>query len=118
MDQQAEKKEKKEGKKMRQRVTGLGRRTREEIANWNQMTALRFQTGGRHQTSPASLQGNQHTASDVRHIAHHAYRQSLTLMYSVELRAALLVRFCSTGNSFTSFSLSQLLTCCTALEQM
>ena len=38
-------------------VTGLGRRTREEIAKWNQMTALRFQTGGRHQTSPASLQG-------------------------------------------------------------
>ena len=29
-------------------VTGLGRRTREEIAKWNQMTALRFQTGGRH----------------------------------------------------------------------
>ena len=27
-------------------VTGLGRRTREEIAKWNQMTALRFQTGG------------------------------------------------------------------------
>ena len=40
-----------------ERVTGLGRRTREEIAKWNQMTALRFQTGGRHQTSPASLRG-------------------------------------------------------------
>ena len=40
-----------------ERVTGLGRRTREEIAKWNQMTALRFQTGGRHQTSTASLQG-------------------------------------------------------------
>ena len=39
------------------RVTGLGRRTREEIAKWNQMTALRFQTGERHQTSPASLGG-------------------------------------------------------------
>ena len=38
-------------------VTGIGRRTREEIAKWNQMTALRFQTGGRHQTSPASLGG-------------------------------------------------------------
>ena len=34
-----------------ERVTGLGRRTREEIAKWNQMTALR------HQTSPASLRG-------------------------------------------------------------
>ena len=42
---------------MTERVTGLGRRTREEIAKWNQMTALRFQTGGRHQTSPASLLG-------------------------------------------------------------
>ena len=29
-----------------ERVTGLGRRTREETAKWNQMTALRFQTGG------------------------------------------------------------------------
>ena len=37
--------------------TGLGRRTREAIAKWNQMTALRFQTGGRHETSPASLRG-------------------------------------------------------------
>ena len=40
-----------------ERVTRLGRRTREAIAKWNQMTALRFQTGGRHQTSPASLRG-------------------------------------------------------------
>ena len=29
-----------------ERITGLGRRTREEIAKWNQMTALRFQMGG------------------------------------------------------------------------
>ena len=37
-----------------ERVTGLGRRTREEIAKWNQMTALRFQTGGdiRHPRPP------------------------------------------------------------------
>ena len=42
-----------------ERATGLGRRTREEIAKWNQMTALRFQTGGRHQISPASLRGTQ-----------------------------------------------------------
>ena len=40
-----------------EKVTGLDRRTREETAKWNQMTALRFQTGGRHQTSPASLRG-------------------------------------------------------------
>ena len=45
MDQQAE-------KDKTERGTGLGRRTREEIAKWNQMTALRFQRGGgRHQTS-------------------------------------------------------------------
>ena len=31
-----------------ERVTGLGRKTREEIVKWNQMTALRFQTGGKH----------------------------------------------------------------------
>ena len=36
-----------------ERVTGLGSRTREEIAKRNQMTALRFRTGGRHQASPA-----------------------------------------------------------------
>ena len=40
-----------------ERVTGLGRRTRDEIVKWNQMTAQRFQTGGRHHTSPASLRG-------------------------------------------------------------
>ena len=39
-------------------VTGLGRRTREEIAKWNQMTALRFQTGGRsrHPRPPCGAQ--------------------------------------------------------------
>ena len=47
MDQQAEKKI--------ETVTGLGRRTREDIAKWNQVTALRFKTWGRHQTSPVSL---------------------------------------------------------------
>ena len=36
MDQQAE-------KDKTERVTGLGRRTREEIAKWDQITALRFQ---------------------------------------------------------------------------
>ena len=44
-----------------EKVLRLGRRTREEIVKWNKMTALRFQTGGRHQTSPASLRG------DIRH---------------------------------------------------
>ena len=41
MDQQAE-------KDKAERVTGLGRKTREEIVKWNQMTTLRFQTWGRH----------------------------------------------------------------------
>ena len=40
-----------------ERRTGLGRKTGEEIAKWNQMTALRFLTGRKHQTSPASLRG-------------------------------------------------------------
>ena len=29
-----------------ERITGLGRKTREEIVKWNQITALIFQTGG------------------------------------------------------------------------
>ena len=37
-----------------ERATGLGRKTRVEIVKWNQMTALRFQTRGRHQTFPDS----------------------------------------------------------------
>ena len=39
MEQQAE-------KDKTEKVTGLGRRTREEIVKWNQMTALRFRMGG------------------------------------------------------------------------
>ena len=35
-----------------ERVLGLGRRTREEIVKWNQMTALKFYTGGRHPRPP------------------------------------------------------------------
>ena len=56
MDQQAEKE--KTG-----RVTGLGRGTREEITKWNQMTALRFQTGVRHQTSMACPWGQRSRVS-------------------------------------------------------
>ena len=41
-----------------ERVIGLGRRTTAETVKWNQMKALRFQTGGRHQTSLASFQGD------------------------------------------------------------
>ena len=43
------KKEKTEG------ATGLCRITREQTESWNQMTVLRFQTGGRLQKNPASL---------------------------------------------------------------
>ena len=42
MGQQAEKDKTK-------RVTGLGRKTREEIVKWNQMTVLRFQTRRKHE---------------------------------------------------------------------
>ena len=35
----------------------LDSRTREEIVKWDQMTAPRIETGGRHQTSSASLPG-------------------------------------------------------------
>ena len=50
MGQQEEKQKKTE------RVTGLSRRTREEIVKWKQMTVL---TGERHQTSLGSLWGKQ-----------------------------------------------------------
>ena len=45
-------------------VTGLGRRTREEIAKWNQMTALRFQTGGETSDIPGLPSGRQIKCSD------------------------------------------------------
>ena len=41
--------------KKTERATELKRRTREETVKWNQMTALRFQKGGKHLTCPASL---------------------------------------------------------------
>ena len=53
MGQQAEKKDKTEG------ASGLGRRTRQERVKCNPMTALRFQTWGRNQTSRASIQVGQ-----------------------------------------------------------
>ena len=39
-------------KEKTERAMGVGKRAREEIVKWNQMTALRFQTGERHQTPP------------------------------------------------------------------
>ena len=53
MDQQEEKRWHRTSYWIRQK------KRREETVKWNQMTALRFQTGGRHKTSPASLRGLQ-----------------------------------------------------------
>ena len=39
------------------RARGLGRKTREDTGKEKQMTALRFQTGVRHQASLVSTQG-------------------------------------------------------------
>ena len=71
MDQQAK-------KDLKERVTGLGRRTREEIAKWNQMTALRFQTRGKHQTSPASLWGPTTQQNTTQYNISHRYVCSCT----------------------------------------
>ena len=49
-----------------ERVAGLGRRARKGIVKWTQMTALRFQIGGRHQTSPASLRGTDRKKKETR----------------------------------------------------
>ena len=40
-----------------ERAIAVGRRTREEKVKWNEMTALRFQTRGKHKRFPASLRG-------------------------------------------------------------
>ena len=56
-DQNSEQWASRQNKDKTERVTGLGRKTRKAIVKWNQTTALRCQTGGRHQTSPASLRG-------------------------------------------------------------
>ena len=46
---------------MTERVTRLGRNTREMIVKWKQMTALRFQTGGdiRHPQPPFGGRGSE-----------------------------------------------------------
>ena len=44
-------------KMMTERAKGLGRNTRQEIGEGNQMTALKFRTSVRHQTSQVSLWG-------------------------------------------------------------
>lgn len=40
-----------------EKARGLGRKNKRGDRKGNQMTALRFQTGGRYATSPASLRG-------------------------------------------------------------
>ena len=42
---------KKDGTEEKKHTTGLGKRTRQETEKCNQITALRFQTRGGHQTS-------------------------------------------------------------------
>ena len=49
-----------------ERAIGVGRRTREKIVKWNQITALGFQTESRHQTSPASQRGKSEVISVIR----------------------------------------------------
>ena len=73
-DQQAE-------KDQTERVTGLGRRTGEEIAKWNQVTARRFQTGGRHQISLTSLRGP--TTEDSLPEINHARKKKYTNIFKI-----------------------------------
>ena len=54
----AEKLQDRKSKRTRQK------KIREEIEKGNEMTTLRFQTGGRHQTYPASLRGTRHRLCD------------------------------------------------------
>ena len=39
------------------KTKGVSSRTREAKVNWNEMKAMRFQTGWKHQTSPTSIRG-------------------------------------------------------------
>ena len=52
MGQPADLKKKRETDRQTEKAPGLGRRTREGRAKWNQMTALKFQTGGETQDIP------------------------------------------------------------------
>ena len=62
---QKQKKETTEG------ATGLGRITRQQTERWNQMIALRFQTGVRYQKIPASLRALQLGAITSRNFMKH-----------------------------------------------
>ena len=47
-------------------ATGLGRLTKGQKEKWNQITAVGFKTGGRHQKCPASFQGYWHTVQTAQ----------------------------------------------------
>ena len=59
LEKKIRRKDRQAEKNKTERVTGLGRKTREEIAKWNQMTALRFQTGGDRHPRPPSGEGRE-----------------------------------------------------------
>ena len=67
-----------------ERLTGLGRRLRQEIAKWNQMTALTFQTGG----ETSNIPGLHETPADVSHtgnpsVMKKAYRNTAVALFRV-----------------------------------
>ena len=69
-------------KTRQKKVTGVSRKTREEIVTWNYMTALRFQTEGRRQASPASSRGEH---SELEHYKPMAYtNDALIKIYLLE----------------------------------
>ena len=55
----------KKDKTVTERALGVGRWTRKEKVKWNRMTALRFQTGGRHQIRQVSLGNGAANASST-----------------------------------------------------
>ena len=71
-DQQAE-------KDKTERVMGLGRRTKEAIVKWNQMTALRFQTGGKTSDIPGLPSGALTMAINLKAITDVIYHLTFTI---------------------------------------
>ena len=60
-------------KEKTERVTGLGRRTKEEIVKWNQMTALRFQTEGKTSDIPGLPSGASSATHTTSYIMSNSY---------------------------------------------
>ena len=82
-------------KRKDRRGTGLGRRTREEIAKWNQMTALGFQTRVRHPTSQPPFRGHGHGSVPLL--------TQVKLIISSQLTLKRNGRWGTTGDFATSF---------------